>query len=279
MSGGQDEQTTTSESNQTSSNQYSSSTLYDLPPWFRDAMIGAGMEVGGAYQSYQDAIADYSPAGFTPDQVQAQDMGRELATDPNSSLYSPIDYYQSVLDGDYLYGGDAFNAAVDAANREVLPYLYSQWGMGNRDGGLAGVAIADAVSDNFAKQYLAERGFQQDAATRMQNAALMPTSVLEQIGLMQQQQAEREAMAPVQMGGLSFEATRNLMSTALPLVDVFGTRTTEGMSEGTTNVAGSQTQPVYEGSPIAGAAGGALTGFSVAGPPGAVVGGVAGLLS
>lgn len=62
---------------------------------------------------------------------------------------------KSLSDGDYLHGGAGFNAAMDAAGRDVQQRVNSIFG-GNRGGtssGLAQTAMAQGLSDSFAGLY------------------------------------------------------------------------------------------------------------------------------
>lgn len=69
--------------------------------------------------------------------------------------------------GDFLYGGDGFNAAVDAAVRRATPGIISTFGAagaGGATGGIAQEAIGQAAVDAFARQYAQERANQLGAA-------------------------------------------------------------------------------------------------------------------
>lgn len=77
------------------------------------------------------------------------------------------DALEATARGDYLYGGEGFDAAMDAAMRKIRPEILSTFGgagPGAANGGLAKTAIAQAVADTFAGQYSTERGRQLAAA-------------------------------------------------------------------------------------------------------------------
>jgi hypothetical protein len=63
------------------------------------------------------------------------------------------------LNGDYLFGGQGFNQAVDAASRKILPQVVnSAFERAGRTGsGLASTARTQAFRDSFADQYGQER--------------------------------------------------------------------------------------------------------------------------
>lgn len=72
--------------------------------------------------------------------------------------------YMGTARGDYLHGGPGFNAAVQAAQRQVIPQVQSQFSRAGRTGsGLAQHAQTQALSDSFAKQYALERQHQMSA--------------------------------------------------------------------------------------------------------------------
>ena len=62
------------------------------------------------------------------------------------------------IGGDYLYGGAGFDAAQDAASRQIMPQIDSKFsGSGRYGSGLHAQATAQALGDSFAKQYGDER--------------------------------------------------------------------------------------------------------------------------
>jgi len=78
------------------------------------------------------------------------------------SAYSALN---NTAGGNYLYGGNGFNAAVDSAFRSAKPNILSTFGRaGTGTGGLAQTAINQAYADAFANQYGAERANQLNAA-------------------------------------------------------------------------------------------------------------------
>ena len=89
-----------------------------------------------------------------------------------------LNTYQNTVSGDYLYGGDAFNAALTAAQNEIVPRVKSAFNAAGRtSGGLEQAAIAEELADAFAGLYGDERARQQQAMgalPQMYNAALMP---------------------------------------------------------------------------------------------------------
>lgn len=67
--------------------------------------------------------------------------------------------------GKYLYGGEGFNAALEAAKNKIIPDVESRFARGGRfGGGLNQAAEAAGIGDAFANLYGQERGLQQQAA-------------------------------------------------------------------------------------------------------------------
>lgn len=148
------------------------------------------------------------------------------------------------LQGKYLYGGEGFNAALDAARNKILPDVESRFARGGRGGsGLAATAEAGALGDAFAGLYNNERERQ------MQAAQLAPN-----VSQMRYETGDRR---------------RAMIAELIKLLS--------GQGSMTTNLA-----PNNEMSPWAkyylASTGGALQGAAVGGVPGAVAGGGLGLL-
>ena len=112
----------------------------------------------------------WQAAGFTPDQLQ----GFDAAPGGPASMQTPLDELMATARGDYLYGGEGFNAAVDAAYRAGCPSAVQFRRDGRDDGGLAKTALAKAFADPFAMQYGDERARQQAAQFGLPQLSLLP---------------------------------------------------------------------------------------------------------
>lgn len=210
--------------------------------------------------------------------------------------------------GDFLFGNEGFNEAVDASIRQAQPQIAStfasQGGRGAIDSGLAQTAMQQAASDAFAQQFGQERQRQQQAAQS-----------LGQLGLQQQQQ---NLQGPLALGRLlEGERTRQLQAAQeLPmqalmrpelLQEIGGRRQQQGqqelleqiraqqmlMGQGINALQGpsalfgqQQSNPIDQGSPAMSGLGGALAGAQLGSvvpglgtAVGAGIGGTAGLLS
>lgn len=87
---------------------------------------------------------------------------------------------ESTASGDYLFGNEAFDEAVQASIRSAMPHISSQFalqgGAGGLSGGLADTAIAQVASDAFARQFGNERNRQLSASNQLNNFGLSDTS-------------------------------------------------------------------------------------------------------
>lgn len=115
-----------------------------LDPQLREALMGSGTssDLGSFVNKARDATA------FTENDIARQAL-------------------ESTAQGDYLYGGEGFNAAVNAAVNAATPRVASAFGgsVGGAGGsGLAKSAIGQSALDAFAGQYGQERRNQLGAA-------------------------------------------------------------------------------------------------------------------
>lgn len=187
--------------------------------------------------------------GFLPAAQQtflsaAQGVNPQSYIDP--AAYGAL---QSTASGDFLFGGEGFQQAVDAAVRSAQPHILSTFGgAGRGTGGLAQAAIAQQATDAFARQYANERQRQLAAAgilgefgnteraRQIQAAGALPqigladVGILENVGGQRQAQAQRELTAPI-------SANESLLAAAgggIPLQSLLGS--TQTQSGGTSNL-------------------------------------------
>lgn len=96
--------------------------------------------------------------------------GGEFARQGLPGLGAAQQNYADLMGGEFLYGGPGFNAALGAAERDILPRVQSQFGLAGRSGsGLAQAAAAQELGDVFAGMYGDERNRQ------MQGLGLAPS--------------------------------------------------------------------------------------------------------
>lgn len=235
----------------------------------RQARIGTNA-LGRLEGQLAGAGAEDLIAGFDPLQEQAFDLAVQraqgeggfiptaqqefLATaqgvDPQSFI-DPAAFgaLQSTAGGDFLFGGQGFQQAVDAAVRAAQPSILSTFGgAGRGTGGLAQAAIAQQATDAFAQQFGSERqrqlaaagaladlgsqerGRQLTAAGALPQLALADVGILQDVGGIRQGQAQRELTAPI-------TAQESLIAAAgggIPLQSLLGS--TQSQSGGGGNI-------------------------------------------
>ena len=89
-----------------------------------DPTIAAGIKSEfGKYLAntgnFEDQVANWRAAGFTPDQIAGFQSQRDAVSGAN--FQTPMDELLATARGDYLYGGPGFNEAVAAAQRAGTP--------------------------------------------------------------------------------------------------------------------------------------------------------------
>lgn len=112
---------------------------------------------------------------------------------------------QQTAAGDFLMGGQGFDAAVDAAVRAARPGILSTFGSAGSGGGtgaLAQAAIGQSAVDAFARQFAQERANQLGAAGQLANLGLAGQA--QQLGALGQLAGINQAQAGLglQAGGL-----------------------------------------------------------------------------
>lgn len=210
-----------------------------------------------------NAGAEELVAGFDPLQQQGFDLAVERAqgaggflptaqqsfletaqgVDPRSYI-DPTAYgaLESTASGNFLFGGEGFDAAVDAAVRAAAPGILSTFGgAGGAPGGLARTAIGKAATDAFAGQYsqerqrqlaaagilgeygTGERDRQLAAAGALPQVALADVGILQSIGGQRQAQAQRELTAPIE----AQESLLSIIGGGIPLQSLLGALQTQ----------------------------------------------------
>lgn len=209
---------------------------------------------GGATEAGTGLFAD--PTSIVPDFTPETEAAIQALQDTSSGIgQESVDYLSSVLAGDYLFGGEAFDAAYEAGKNEVLPDVMSLFG-GGPQGGLAQVATTEALGDVFAGLYDSERARQQEAAALAPGVAAGYYDPLLSAASITQGRENDLTSAPYDVLAM--------------YTDLLGPY----MGAPTTTINASDPQTDW----LSAAAGGALTGFGIGGPIGAGVGGGLGLL-
>ena len=186
--------------------------------------------------------------------------------------------------GDYLYGGQGFDAALNAARNKIIPDVESQFARQGRSGsGLARAAEAGQIGDSFAGLYNDER-------TRQQAAAGMAPSMAESdyrdfdrlgnVGMRREELSNEQLQDNMSRYDYSQNIRRRMLEEYMGLIQGnYGGSTTSSVPNQGGGMQGWQRYLLNAGQ---GAAGGALYGGAAGGIgalPGAAIGGGVGLLS
>ena len=115
--------------------------------------------------------------------------------------------------GDYLFGGEGFDAAVDAAVRAAQPHIASSFGgtVGGVGSGLAKHAVGQSAIDAFANQYANERRNQVGAASDLEAGGRQDRATFLGFG---ESGANRARRGDEMLAGLSDEERRRQMMAA-----------------------------------------------------------------
>ena len=221
-------------------------------------------------------------AGFTPTQQQSFDCLTNIATNnPLSNLASTT--ISDIIKGDFTIS-DPLQTAIDAQTDRAINDISSLYSKGGRLGSDAfGTAIGEGVTQASAP--LLASALEKDQANKLAAVSSIPSIIQNELGLANvlgsvgaQEQALNQALLDKSAMETSAQNTAKQQRINNLLSALGGT----GQVGGTTT----QTGPTVPGrSPLAGGAGGALTGAAlgsqigaVGGPLGALIGGGLGLL-
>lgn len=159
----------------------------ELPPWLDQRLQSAS---GTAESLYSGGNPPYYPGQtvvpFSGESEQAMDLTRGLALNGIPGMQQASDAFSGTAGGDYLYGGPGFNAAMGAAQRDIVPRVQSAFGRaGRHQSGLAQAAVAEELGDAFAGMYGDERQRQMQSlalAPQFEGLAYQPAGRLSQVG-------------------------------------------------------------------------------------------------
>jgi hypothetical protein len=180
------------------------------------------------------------------------------------------------LNGNYLYGGDGFNAALQAANNKIIPMVQSTFNQGGRlNSGLAQQAQTQALADAFASQYGDERNRQMQSMLFAPKAAEADYQDLRRLaGVGEAREGQTQSGIDEARARYDFDMNLDAQKLAQYMGIVSGQLGSEGLSSLTGN----------QGNRGAGILGGALGGAKIGneilpGGWGAAGGGLLGTLS
>jgi hypothetical protein len=178
----------------------STTTVQKSDPWSgQQPYLTKGFEE--ALKGYNSGSPKYYPGNtvvpFSPETQLALNMQANRALNGSPIQGAATNQLTSTLNGDYLYGGQGFNQAVDAATRRILPQVNSSFESAGRTGsGLAKTAQTQAISDAFANQYGQER---ENQMRSMFFAPQIAAQDYQDIGMLADVGAQREGLSQQQL--------------------------------------------------------------------------------
>ena len=156
------------------------------------------------YQTAAQLAENQYNQGLTPQKISQTPFSAQTATGMNNMMSTSqsgvsdeaFKQYNSTLQGDYLHGGQGFDAAQQAASNRIIPQVTSAFNSSGRMGGGAGQSeLTRQLGDSFAglydnerQRYDNERQRQMGAlsmAPQMDTLAYEPARRQMQVGMMQ----------------------------------------------------------------------------------------------
>ncbi len=165
-----------------------STTTNDIPDWQKPYVED--------YMAQAKQLQNNQPT-YMPSQGTTQGIGALGAIAGQDTLgQNAATNLNSTLNGDYLYGGEGFNAAFDAAKRKIMPSIGAAFTKAGQYGDSSGrdLAQTQALGDIFASQYAQERSNQMNAAQlapSVASAQYMPAQQTLAAGSLQDQIARQ----------------------------------------------------------------------------------------
>jgi len=169
-------------------------------PWSGQAPYLRGLYQQAGSLPLQEHYPGQTVADQSPQTQQA--IGMQTAAAQGGANQPRTQQHNQTLGGDYLYGGQGFNAALDAAHNKIAPMVQGQFEAGGRYGsGLAQEAETSALANAFAGQYGQERANQMHAMG-MASPAYADAAMLNQAG--GQQDAYQQSLLSDQLNRWNF---------------------------------------------------------------------------
>lgn len=218
-------------------------------------MIERGLGSGGFIPTAQEQFLR------TAQGVPVDSFAPDFSIDPTAR-----EALQQTAQGDFLFGGQGFNEAVDAAVRRVQPNILSTFGAAGRGtGGLAQQAIAQATSDAFANLFGQERQRQLGAASQLGQFDLSRAGTLSSLAN-QERSRQLQAAGALPQVGLAGADILSRVGSARRALPISNYQQLLGASQGifpiTSAFGQTQSQPIYTNK-TAGILGGALSGLGL----------------
>lgn len=135
-------------------------------PWSGQAPYLTSLYQSAQNLPLQQHYPGQTVADMSPETSQALNQQTQMAQAGSPA----VNQWNKTLQGDYLYGGQGFNQALQAAHSQIAPMVQGQFEAGGRyGGGLAQEAETSALANAFAGMYGQER---QNQMAAMMNPSL-----------------------------------------------------------------------------------------------------------
>lgn len=235
-------------------------TVQKADPWSgqQPYLTGLYQQAAGLPQQQPYPFPEYVPP--SPATLQAQQAQTNRALQGNPLLGAAQQQNYQTTTGEYLHGGQGFNQALGAAQRQIIPGISSAFEQSGRYGsGLHQESLARGMGDAFAGLYDRERGRQQAATLAAPGLAQADYADIERLGAVGQQQegyAGNALDAAIRRWQFQQQAPYQQAQAQSGII--------QGGFPGGQSV-GESSRPSNSPSPLAGAAGGALAGGALAG--------------
>jgi hypothetical protein len=216
-------------------------------------------------------------AGFAPEQEMGFNLATQRALAGSPTQNAANQQVTNTLRGDYLNpdSNPFLKGTVDRALGDVQTRVNSQFNNNNFGGSAHQETLQRGLGEQanaiYGQNYTNERNNQMSAvgnAIPLAAADYADASVLQGIG------QQRQGLAN-QYLGLNSNTFNQAAQFPYEQLQRYGNVVSQGTGTGGTTTT---TGPQQQSSPLAGALGGAATGFSIGGPWGAAIGGIGGLL-
>ncbi len=214
-------------------------------------------------------------ANFSPQTEDALNLTEQRARRGSPVQGAANEQLMQTLQGDYLHGGEGFDAAFDAARRKITPQVQSAFNRGGRlNSGLARAAETQALSDSFASQYGKERENQLRSMLFAPQAAASDYADMQALsGVGAAREGQDQSAIDEKMARHEF-AQKEPRDRIAQYMNLVGGNFGENTNKSTTGFAGNRGAGM-----LGGALQGAMGGGQIFGAPGAIGGGLVGLLS
>lgn len=227
-----------------------SQTVSNEPPaWAVPHLKSIGEMAGNLSRQPQSYFPGSTVVPFSPQTQMGLDRLTQMSMDPNSAANQAVGQFTDTIGGQYLPGGERFNAITNP----TVQAINAQFSNSGRYGsGMHQQAIAKGMMEAAQPYYDAERGRMMSASAAAPSAQMGSVSPLLQVGGMLEGKGGEYIQDAINRWDFAQNEPWNRLTRYASIIN-------PGAGLG-----GTQTTTMPGGSKIAGAAGGALGAYSMA---------------